>query len=1009
VLYNKKLFYVLFFFSGASALIYQVVWIRMFGLVFGVSAFAMATVLVAFMSGLGVGNFYFGKVADRSDDPVRLYAALEFGIGLFGLIFPFLYSALRFLCAHMPDGIQGSFLKLSASRFVLSLLVLAIPTTLMGGTLPVLSKIFVRDLRTIGKKVGGLYSVNNAGAIAGCLAAGFILIMLLGVHGTIYVAAGVNIAVALVAWRMRLISTVKERAGGTGQTVVIPRAQNQVTFPKRIVRLVLILIGVEGFVSLAYELVWTRILSAAVLGNSVYSFCIVTAVFILGLTLGSLIVAAIIDKRKDLVGFFGLVEIAIGLSAVAFLAIFCAFPGLSTSPHLHTVSAALGRTMGKDLFFSIAIMLVPATLMGMAFPTAVKICTSKIEGAAQRVGVVGGVNIVGSILGSFAGGFILISLFGMYRTVFILALVNVAAGCAALMIDPLLQRLFRFAIVAALAAACFLIAAGLPHHALFWRSTTVSRENEQLSYYVEDYAATVSVVNAQSIEGPVKTLAVDGIPVAGSDFMLRTTQKVQAHIPLLLYESQNHGRAHTVLAVGLGSGGTSWSAMQHTKSSITCVELVPGVAAAAKREFAAENHAVFDSARYHLIFGDGRNHVFATKKRYDVILTESVHPVFAGNASLYTQDYFATCRQRLTENGVFSVWLPIYRISRDDFRTVMATFQSVFPFATVWFTANSLSRQVLLIGTMKKLHLDYATWCARALDPGVLKDLKEVRLDDPAKLLDCMIMSEDDIRDFSAGAAVHTDNHPRLEFSSPKSADDFTTWKQNLAAIIPYKRNRFDVLVNCSDSSQALQALQRYDSSGSHILNGIVNHFDNQEVALREYRIAQGLNPADSSIGYLAKQELLSMQEKVNGLRLAGKIREAGIASGMMLSADPDDFEIVREAALWYARMHMVDTAEALLLGFAKSHPHRADVYTSRGIVFVNNQQWDRAIAVLDSALLLCPGCAEAYNTRAIAFAGKGLYADALSSLDKAIELDPKTPNVQENRAYVYRRAQEKR
>jgi spermidine synthase len=999
---SKRLLYILFFFSGASALIYQVVWIRMFGLVFGVSAFATATVLTSFMAGLGFGSFCFGKIASRSRDPLRLYAFLELCIGLFGLIFPFLYSALKVLCIHLPGDVQSSFLKMTAVRFALSLLVLTVPTVLMGGTLPVLSRIFVRDLRTIGRRIGHLYAVNNAGAVAGCLAAGFIVILLAGVRGTVYVAAGMNIGIAFLAWRMRRTSTAQTPSAETVLHVAVPAPPDSVFFSTPLAGLVLLLIFIEGFVSLAYELVWTRILSASVLGNSVYSFCIVAAVFILGLSLGSYITAAIIDKRKDALGFFATIEIGIGLTAIVFLLLFSRFPAMDHFLLPNAAFGVWGGTIARDLLLSVVIMLVPATLMGMAFPTAVKIFTRTVNGAAARVGIVGGVNIAGSILGSFSGGFILISALGMYRSVIVLAFVNILAGVAAILADPLLRWRYRAAFAAVVCAASAGMPALLPHHTLFWRSTTATHLNEWLQYYVEDYAATVAVVKTQTADGMVKCLEVDGIPVAGTDFMLRTTQKVQAHIPLLLYESQNAGRAKKVLTVGLGSGGTSWSATRHDGCRVTCVELVPGVAKAAACEFTEENFGVFGNARYRLIIGDGRNHVLATRERYDAILTESVHPVYAGNASLYTQDYFAACRLRLTDNGIFSVWLPIYRISLTDFKTVMATFLTVFPHASVWFTPNSLSRQVLLIGTMKELRIDVARWNAMVRAPGVASDLAEVRLDDPVKLLDCMIMSEEDMKVFSAGAALHTDDRPVLEFSAPKSADDVMTWKQNLAAIAFYKRSRFDICIHDTDSSQTRRSMARCDSADRHVLAGILNHVDNQRVAIGEYRVAQSLNPSDGSIAYLAHDVRRSALDKVHHFQSSGSVAEASALYGALLGAYPEDFDLVDKAARWYGSLRRVDSAEALLLGFLMRHPRNAGAYAGLGIVYVNNQQWDKALAALDSALALDPRSAETYNTRAIAYAGKGLYGEALSNVNRAIEIDPTTPNVYENRSCVY-------
>ncbi len=389
----KPYLFVLFFFSGAAALTYQVVWIRMLGLVFGVSAFAIATVLTSFMAGLGLGSFYFGEKARKSRNPLRLYAKLELWIGLFGLIFPLLVSGLKLVCLRMPDLVRSDFIAMSGIRFALSLVVLAVPTALMGGTLPVLSRIVATELRTLGNRVGGLYSVNNAGAIAGCLATGFLFIVIAGVQGTLFLAASINLAIAGTAWMLGGKGANRAESEVVDNADYAPETSDSVSCSRPIADLVLVFIGVEGFVSLAYELVWTRILSAAVLGNSVYSFCVATAVFIFGISLGSLISAAVIDKRKDTLGFFAFVEIAIGMSTIAFLALFCGLPSLTTVLFRNAAGPVWGGGVARDLFFSIVCMLVPAVLMGMAFPIAVKIRTTSIDYAARTVGIVAGVNI----------------------------------------------------------------------------------------------------------------------------------------------------------------------------------------------------------------------------------------------------------------------------------------------------------------------------------------------------------------------------------------------------------------------------------------------------------------------------------------------------------------------------------------------------------------------------------------------------------------------------------------
>ncbi len=571
-------------------------------------------------------------------------------------------------------------------------------------------------------------------------------------------------------------------------------------------------------------------------------------------------------------------------------------------------------------------------------------------------------------------------------------------------VNPNMRPRLRVICGVATTAACVAAAVALPRHALYWRSTTADRHNEWLTYYVEDYAATVAVVTSRSIDGEVKCLEVDGIPVAGSEFMLRTTQKTQAHIPLLIFESQNHGcRPNKVLAVGLGSGGTSWSAARHSGVPVTCIELVPGVEQAARREFTEENHGIFDSAGYSLHIGDGRNYLLMSRDTFDVILTESVHPIYAGNASLYSRDYFTLCRDHLSKHGVFSVWLPIYRIAPEDFKTVLQTFESIFPHTTVWFTSTCASRQVLLIGTVEKTAIDVPTWVAMAGSPGVHNDLKEVNLGDPYKLLDCMIMAEKQVKDFASGAALHTDSRPVLEFSAPRSRNDSTTWRTNLSAIIGFKDSLYDCLAPYPDSMHYRLVLARYAAADRHILAGIVNHFADRANAIREYRIASGINPSDPSVKYLVDEAHGALRAEAGHFEAEGKTEEACALYRKFLAVNPEDFDVARDAALWLGSLHRVDSAIAVLNRLAPAEKNSGQWFSCLGTVYINNSRWNNALAAFDSAVALNPRLSEAYTGRSVAYAGKGRWGDALADLDTAISINPLTPNAKENRAYVYR------
>jgi spermidine synthase len=1001
-MHRGRLLLALFFLSGAGALIYQVIWVRMLGLAFGVTAFAVATVLASFMAGLALGNWYFGTRAGQAAHPLRLYAALELGIGLYGAVFPVLLALVKSVYLHGDP--HAGFALTVAMRFVLSCALLLPPTILMGGTLPAAGAYIVRLREEVGRPVGHLYAANNIGAAMGCLAAGFVFIMGLGVLGTLYLAVSFNLIVALIAWCMGAAPTDPSRAAPP-EDRHSARDQGRSIVSINIRRWMLGLFAIEGFVALAYEVIWIRILSASVLVNSVYSFSIVAASCILGLSLGSWIIARFVDGKHDLIAWFAAIEIAVGICSALLLTIFSGLPSVRGVAEIGSHGGFWLRNVGIEVALSMCVLLAPATLMGMLFPLVVKLCAGGRTDAAHAIGAVGGLNTLGSIAGSLAGALVLTPMLGMYRAVLLLSCVNLLLGIAAIAGDTLIAGRKRFAIAAGVCAAGVLLVAVTPHSAVFWRN--LGTPGNKLVYYQEDCAATVSVVEGQSPQGPVRTLDVDGIPVAGTDFMLRTTQKMQAHIPLLLYESSTGHCAANILAVGLGSGGTGYSALTHDGATVTCVELIPAVAAAARKCFADVNHDVFGNPRYRLVFDDGRNFVASTRGRYDAILTESVHPIYAGNASLYTRDYFAACRKKLTRQGIVSVWVPIYRISPEDLKTILRTFQSVFPHCSVWFTTNSLSRQVLLIGSMRPLSIDIDAWRRRVNHPAVRNDLAELRLDDAYKMFDFLLMSEDDIREYAGAARWHTDDRPLLEFSAPKSGSDMATWKQNLVGIAVFKKSGMSALRGIV-VSHFDTCLSRYARADSLVLRGIIEHFDNPEAAIGWYCEAEKINPGDAAIGYFIKDaeerlfgpllfEAQQCERKGDFARAADRYRR-------IISIDPQRRDALARWAISLGSLGLIDSAESLIAGALRADPSWADGHKTLGVVLVRNRLFDEARRELDTALALDPGLAEAYSTRAIACAGTGRYDNAIDDLNKAIALAPNEPAAYGNRAYMYRK-----
>ncbi|MFQ6044545.1 MAG: fused MFS/spermidine synthase, partial [Candidatus Poribacteria bacterium] len=436
---TKLTILIIFFASGAAGLIYEVIWTRMLTLVFGSTVFAVTTVLTSFMAGLALGSFYFGRRADEQERPLRTYSYLEAGIGVFALIFPIILILLNGVYVGIYRQINASFYPLSLIRFVLSFLVLLVPTTLMGATLPIISKFFVSRLENLGWDVGRLYSLNTFGAVVGTIAAGFFLVKWFGVDWTLRLSAAINLIIAGIAilldkqWvSVRAMNCATTNSAANG-------AINCATTNPLIVQLALWAFAASGFCALAYEVLWTRILVFFV-GSTTYAFATMLSAFLFGIAAGSFIFARIADlpyfreKLQHQVSILGVVQISIGLSAIALL------PAFS---ELYAIRVGLPAGRFWSFISCLVVMILPTTLMGASFPLVTRIYTFNLNKLGRSIGNIYSINTVGAILGSFIAGFILIPLIGIQKSVVLIASVNTIMGCLLIALNPQANRRFR--------------------------------------------------------------------------------------------------------------------------------------------------------------------------------------------------------------------------------------------------------------------------------------------------------------------------------------------------------------------------------------------------------------------------------------------------------------------------------------------------------------------------------------------------------------------------------------
>lgn len=825
--------YVLFFLSGATALVYQVVWVRSLTLVFGGSHQAVTAVLAIFMAGLALGSYTIGRVVDRVRQPLRLYGLLELGIATSALAFAGLVQVYPAIYVPLARGRDDAILYLSAVRALFATVALIVPTTLMGGTLPVLARFASRQPETLRRSLSLLYGLNTLGAVLGTLLASFVLLRLYPVSVTLAlaVAANVGIGLASLALQRRLPGPAGPADGApatAGRPVDGPGAA-AATAPGHALacRLVLWGIGISGFCALGYEVLWTRVLTLAI-GASVYGFTIMLVAFLTGIALGSKAYGLLLARGAGpapapgrAIAWFGAVQVAIAITA------FLVTVSLRDVPVTAIRLQGLIAGSGMDPFavrvwssFALAFlsMVVPAFFMGAAFPLAGEVHARYRQTVGRAVGEVLAYNTVGAILGAAISGFALIYLFGIERSLQLLAVLNAGTGLTVL---ASLGRTRRPAVVAAMATVAALTGlAASPGGFRIWdtRALAIFRsnqpdlfatpekvreavENTDVLYYAEGVESIVSVVR---VKGGEQSFLTNGRVEASSHLQAQQCQFTLGHLPVLLARDPRR-----VLVVGTGSGMTLGATAAHPGvERVTLVEIEPRVIGVA-RAFAAYNHRVLDSPKLRVVFNDGRNFLMTTRETFDVITADPIHPWFRGAGYLYTTEYFKLAAQRLNPGGVIAQWLPIYELTPDDLRSVVRTFQQHLRHTLLWLTHYDAE----LIGSNSPLVVDEAELDRRiAAAPAVAADLRNVVMGSATDLLSYFVMGTEGMARFSRGGVLNTDDRLYLEFSAPFSIASPAVMAANVRALTAHRESLLPYLRAPADPAARQEQRQRWEA-----------------------------------------------------------------------------------------------------------------------------------------------------------------------------------------------------
>ncbi len=769
-----RLIFVFFFFSGFTSLVFEVVWERALAKVFGTSSLALSTLLTAFMAGLALGSWLGGRYAERIKHPLRTYGMLEGLIGLYAMCVPAILALMPSVYQALFDAYIQDLLVFSLLRFAVVFLVLLVPTTMMGATLPIVSQWIAQREQRFQGSIGILYGLNTLGACTGALLAGFGALPNMGLAQTNLVFAISNWCLCAVVIAFDRFADVDIKTDALSEEFEVIH-QNVETHSLTNIdrRVIMFAFGAGGLVSMCYQVLWTRAY-VIVLGSSTYSFTIILTAFLAALALGSAVFSSFVHRISKPVWWLGLTQsgFALGATLTFFL--------LDDLPEwlFHRLREDIGNPSEIYLYqFGLVgvCVFLPVFLQGAAFPLVMRALVDTPEEAGPDVGRAYAFNTGGAIFGSFMAGFALLPAFGLRESLTITICINLllAAAYIGLLIPRGLKVAVAPAAVCAVAALTLALSPTIDQVRLtrgmfrtYWARELfdpdkLAKDNPELLFYEDGVTATISVEG----RGRLVTLKANGKPEA-SDGADMATQILVALAPFLVRSLKHDVGGEEVAMVGFGSGVTAGAALQWPLKRLDVVEIEPEMIGASKF-FEHVNHKPLEDDRCVLYESDGRNFLEYTNNRYDIIVSEPSNPWIAGVASLFTVEHFERVKRKLKPDGVFAQWVQLYEIRPENVRRIMATFRTSFPHA-VAFSSMPKGTDLILVGSQEPLDLPPEGFQTAMQNETVAAELKRAGIHSPTQFYGLMFMNAKELAAFAEGADLNTDDNGLLEFEAPK-------------------------------------------------------------------------------------------------------------------------------------------------------------------------------------------------------------------------------------------------
>ncbi|MBN2545026.1 MAG: fused MFS/spermidine synthase [Spirochaetes bacterium] len=826
---------IIFFFSGFAGLTYEIVWTRILSIIFGRTTVAVALVVAVYMAGLGLGSIYWGQRVDKEKNNIKIFSILQFGIAVSSFLIMLLFIKMpdifKSICQIFNVTTETSMVII----FIVSFAVLLIPTFMMGGTFPVMSKAFIKNNEQIGQGIGTLYAVNTLGGIIGAALSGYYLIGNIGQIQTQIFAILISTALGIITFFMmsekKIIINIEKSSLKTNKKFL-----NNTEW---ILKFLIIIAGISGFCALAFEILAARVLGILLM-NTTYSFASILVIYLTGVSLGSFIFTKFINNRFNHFYLLGMIMSITGFYIIV-LSAYVNRLSIVLTPFNSIFNIPFFYVMAPGIILSTVILFIPAVLMGISFPLICRMYTNNVKEIGTNIGRIYFVNTIGSVIGPLFGSFVLIPLIGVSKGFIIIALLYMTAGLIIFLIKSNIKIKVGIITVHMIVflVSIFFIKRAVDNYKIlppaFYRFDSNS---DKIEYYKETVSGTVISVNDP--DAGDRGLFVNNNAACGITYDAIKVVKMLGHLPFL-YNTD----LKDVLIIGFGIGVTTSEVAKHKINKIDCVEIVPGVKDAAKY-YSDYNRNVINDPRLKFMGGDGRNYLLITKNTYDFISCDPIHPTLS-SGTLYTKEYFQLCKEHLNDQGVMSQYLPLHKLTTDQFKSIVKTFSSVFPNVNLWIGYS----HCVLIGSLKKYELDFSRF--KEFTAGFDDDF----LTDPYQIAASLLLDQKAVENYSNGARIHADNLPFLEFFNPESTNN-DNWHLNLEEIRKFIIDPLKVFKNIDNKERMARYVkaQRFFFDGQVLKNMGINDISDMERFIDLFKRAAELNPENEEIRFVLDTDL---------------------------------------------------------------------------------------------------------------------------------------------------------